>query len=344
MTTLHGPVIIDLTGLNLTEEEKELLEHPLVGGIILFSRNFESIEQIYTTIRKVRTIANRQLLVCVDHEGGRVQRFRKGFTDLPAMGKIGKLYEKNPEQGLQIAEICGWLMASELLAIEIDLSFAPILDLDKNICPAIGDRAFHQDNRIVIELSKALCRGMNSAGMASTGKHFPGHGSVNLDSHFALPVDNRTFDKIASEDLLPFIALIRAGIHSLMCAHIVYPQIDTEPVGFSRHWLKNILREQLKFTGIIFSDDLNMEGCKVIGDVCDRAERSLEAGCDMILICNNRPDAIRILDYLPQKKHLFPYDKIKNLRGNFSLAHSLKNSELEKDKRNIFLKLMQKIN
>lgn len=342
MSLLHGPIIIDLAGLELTEEEQELLQHPLVGGVILFSRNFESIEQVYRLIRHCRTCANRQLLITVDHEGGRVQRFRQGFTALPAMGKIGKLYEFHPEHALQLAEICGWLLANELLSIEIDLSFAPVLDLNK-VCPAIGDRAFHHQDKIVIELAKALVRGMQSAGMAATGKHFPGHGSVDLDSHFALPTDHRNFDEIASCDLLPFIALAQAGIHSLMCAHIVYPQIAPEPVGFSKHWLKNILRDQIKFSGTIFSDDLNMEGCKGMGNAHERAEQSLQAGCDMVLICNNRTDAIQILDHLPQQKYLFPYEKIKNLRGNFSLAHSLKDSEIAKDKRNIFLKLIQKI-
>jgi len=317
MSQRVGPVILDLMGKELTSEELEILKHPLVGGVILFARNYESPQQITQLCQAIRKAKPTPLLITVDQEGGRVQRFRKDFTLLPAMGRLGIQYSTHPEQAIQSAEYCGWLMASELLAVGIDLSFAPVLDLNKELNTVIGDRAFHHDPRVVITLAKAFIRGMNNAGMVATGKHFPGHGSVNLDSHLAMPIDKREFKNISSDDLLPFAEFIQLNINALMAAHIVFPAVDDKPVTFSARWLKDILRDQLKFSGIVFSDDLNMKGADIIGNYAERAQAALDAGCDLVLICNNRRGAIEILDHLTEQ-FLIPMEKLQSLRGKFS--------------------------
>jgi beta-N-acetylhexosaminidase len=301
-----GPIMLDLAGTELSSEERNMLQHPLVGGVILFTRNYVSPEQITVLCQTIRQAREWPLLIAVDHEGGRVQRFREGFTILPSMGSLGQLYEKSPQEALKLAESYGKTIATELMAVGIDLSFTPVLDLNKGICPAIGDRAFSKQSAVVVKLAKALMHGMHGVGMAATGKHFPGHGAVNVDSHLGLPIDTRSFAEIEQEDLIPFVELIRGGIDALMPAHILFPAIDDKPVGFSRHWLHDILRKQLQFTGVIFSDDLNMAGADIAGDYADRAKAALEAGCDMALICNNRSGAIQILDGLPQRYFLEP--------------------------------------
>lgn len=312
-----GPVIIDLLGLELTSEEKDLLQHPLVSGIILFSRNYESPDQIAELCSHIRNSVTKPLLITVDQEGGRVQRFREGFTRLPSMDYLGKLWEEDPDFASSLAESCGWLMAAELLAVGIDMSFAPVLDLNKKLNTVIGDRAFHSQPDPVIFLAKAYIQGMNRAGMAATGKHFPGHGSVSLDSHHALPVDERTITDIQQNDLIPFAHFIQHGIEAIMPAHILFPAVDNHPVGFSKRWLQDILRNQLQFSGTIFSDDLNMEGAGFAGKYHERAEAALSAGCDMVLICNNRPGAINILDNLSHEWNV-DKDKFKLLQGKFS--------------------------
>lgn len=291
-----GPIILDLVGTELNQEEQEILQHPLVGGVILFTRNYQDPEQLRELCRAIRASRPTPLLITVDHEGGRVQRFKQGFTVLPSMGEVGKQYREDPIAGLKAAENCGRTMASELLAAGIDLSFAPVLDLDKDICPAIGDRAFSDTSEGVSILATAVMRGMQSAGMAAVGKHFPGHGSVNLDSHVAIPIDTRSLSTILAEDIQPFATLIQAGIPAIMPAHIIFPAVDDKPVGFSKVWLQDVLRKQLQFKGVIISDDLNMQGASFAGDYASRAQCALEAGCDMILICNNRAGAIQILD------------------------------------------------
>ncbi len=291
-------VILDLIGTELSPEEHDILQHPLVGGVILFARNYESVPQMTELCRQIRTSRPTPLLIAVDQEGGRVQRFKEGLTRLPSMGEIGQLYQRSPEQGLQLAYSSGQTMATELRAMGIDLSFAPVLDLDKQQNTVIGDRAFGADSTLVSTLGLAVMRGMRAAGMAATGKHFPGHGSVKTDSHTTLPIDSRSFEEIYREDMQPFIAMIAAGIDALMPAHILFPKIDSHPVGFSRYWLQEVLRKQLKFSGIIFSDDLNMAGAEFAGNYAARANAALEAGCDKVLICNNRAGAIHILDHL----------------------------------------------
>lgn len=317
MAQMMGPVIMDLLGPELNAEEKEILQHPLVGGVILFTRNYENPQQIKHLCQSIRKSRALPLLIAVDHEGGKVQRFRTGFTRLPPMGEIGELYDLDPTKALSYAEQCGWQMASELLAVGVDLSFAPVLDLNKGLNPVTDNgRPFHRQPEVVIALAKALIQGMRKAGMVATGKHFPGHGSVTLDTHLAMPTDDRDYETIAQDDLVPFKELIQAGIEALMPAHILFPKIDDKPAGFSERWLKDILRQQLKFTGIIFSDDLNMGGASVAGHCTERAKAALNAGCDMVLICNNRDGAIEILDQLP-RHYVLELEKFNKLRGRF---------------------------
>ncbi|MEO8400795.1 MAG: beta-N-acetylhexosaminidase [Gammaproteobacteria bacterium] len=317
MSQTIGPVILDLIGPDISQEERELLQHPLVGGIILFSRHYQSPAQITDLCRAIRLTRKTPLLISVDQEGGRVQRFKDGFIRLPSMGEVGKLYQESPQEGLTIAHCCGWLMAAELLAAGIDFSFAPVLDLDKKLNTVVGDRSFGETSATVTVLATALMQGMHEAGMAATGKHFPGHGSVNVDSHLDLPVDSRTFADIQAADLEPFVQLIKAGINAIMPAHILFPNVDDRPVGFSPHWLQKVLRQDLNFSGVIFSDDLNMAGAGVAGGYADRATAALSAGCDMVLICNNRPGAIEILDQLSQE-YTVSIEKWQQLQGKSS--------------------------
>ena len=291
-----GPIILDLTGFALTDDEREMLRHPMVGGVILFSRNYESPNQLAGLVDAIHSVREPRLMISVDHEGGRIQRFREGFTRLPAAELIGKTYDQNNRQGLDLAEHSGWLMAIELRSVGIDFSFAPVLDIHKGISSVIGDRSFHRNPEVVADLGKAFMHGMRRAGMAAVGKHFPGHGSVKEDSHLAIPVDNRRFEDIQLDDLVVYERLIHAGLPAIMPAHVIYPAVDNKPAGFSSVWLQDVLRLQLQFQGIIFSDDINMAGAEFAGDYIDRTRSALAAGCDMVLICNNRDAVMSILE------------------------------------------------
>lgn len=316
MQTELGPVILDLKGLVLTPEEKEILQHPNVGGIIFFSRNYDNPEQLAELVQQIR-LARSNCLLCVDQEGGRVQRFKNQFTLLPALRKLGDLVDNQVNslaEVLSLAEQLGYLMALEIRSFDIDLSFAPVLDLD-NISDVIQDRAFHSDPQMVSRLASAYIKGMAQAGMKATGKHFPGHGSVKADSHFELPADLREWDAI-KEDLLPFQELIKQGIDALMPAHIIYPQIDPNPVGFSSFWLQEVLRKQLNFNGTIVSDDLMMSGASGMGDFPLRAERALAAGCDFILICNHPDSAIKTIEGLRTIANPHSQQRRQNLLGS----------------------------
>jgi len=291
-----GPIMLDVLGTSLTAEDKELLQHPLVGGLILFTRNYESPEQIAQLTADIRKAAKKELIIAVDHEGGRVQRFRDGFSLIPAMGKIWNFAEQNLATAQELAKQSAILMALEVQAVGIDISFAPILDID-DISAVIGDRAFHKNPEIVCQLAAAFVDGLHLVGMKATGKHFPGHGSVQADSHIALPIDPRSRDEIFSLDMLPFKTLIDSNkVDALMPAHVIFPEVDSEAVGFSPYWLKGILRKELGFNGVIFSDDLSMEGAACVGGYVERAEAAQQAGCDMLLLCNNRDSCIDVID------------------------------------------------
>ncbi len=336
MADAIGPLVFDLLGKELSAEEKEILNHPAVGGLIFFARNYEAPEQITQLCQAVRAARKAPILICVDQEGGRVQRFRAGFTRLPSMGDIGKLYDTTPDTALTLVSACGWVMAAELLNAGVDLSFTPVLDIDLKINPAIGNRAFHQQHAVIVTLAKALTAGMRAAGMAAVGKHFPGHGSVLIDSHVDLPIDMRPYDEIAAADMPPFVEMIRHGIEGLMAAHILFSEVDDTAVGFSKKWLQDILRQQLKFSGLVFSDDLNMEGGKIAGDHPQRVAAALTAGCDFALLCNNRDAFVKTLDNINLDKYKLTEDKVAPLRGNFSSVQTpLKNSKLWREKSNL---------
>ena len=291
--------MIDLQGTTLTDEEKELIKHPLVGGIIFFTRNFESPQQIAELVNSIHENTTNNIITCVDQEGGRVQRFKEGFTRLPPLRPLGEIYDTSTAEGMAVAKAMGWLMASEVVSVGVDFSFAPVLDLDYSVSEVIGDRAFHSDASAVSQLGRAYIQGMEEAGMAAVGKHFPGHGAVKADSHLELPVDDRSMSEILENDILPFEELV--AIHALqgiMPAHVVYSKQDTKPAGFSKAWLHQVLRNRLRFEGAIFSDDLNMAAAGVAGSFVERANLALSAGCDMVLVCNNRAGANEVLDEL----------------------------------------------
>jgi beta-N-acetylhexosaminidase len=279
--------MVDVGGLALTPDDIERLQHPQVGGVILFARNFAAPLQLIQLAHSIREIRKPELVIAVDHEGGRVQRFKHGFTPIPAMRELGRLWNRDPAQALAAARGCGHVIGSELQAHGVDFTFAPVLDVDYGESSVIGDRALHADPNVVAVLAEALQAGLNASGMSSVGKHFPGHGYVRADSHHEVPVDDRTLTEITARDLVPFQRMARSGMGGMMPAHVIYPKVDSKPAGFSTVWLQKILREKLGFQGLIFSDDLMMEGASTAGGVVARANAALNAGCDMALLCND---------------------------------------------------------
>ena len=282
----YGPLMIDVAGTAMTAAERERLRHPLVGGVILFARNYASPDQLTALCAEIHALRSPPLLIAVDHEGGRVQRFREGFSLLPAMRRLGEWWDGAPRSSVESARVLGYLLAAELRACGVDFSFAPVLDLDWGRSGVIGDRSFHRDPEAVVQLAGGLIAGLRAAGMACCGKHFPGHGWVTADSHLAIPVDERTYD-VLMPDIEPFR---RLPLDAIMPAHVIYPAVDARPAGFSPVWIGK-LRNELGFGGVIFSDDLSMEGASVAGGIVERVSAAWAAGCDMLLICN-APDAV----------------------------------------------------
>ncbi|MDR0933574.1 MAG: beta-N-acetylhexosaminidase [Burkholderiaceae bacterium] len=292
-TLAPGPVMLDIEGLALNADDIRRIRHPLTGGIILFARNYQNRAQLAALTQAIRN-ERSDVLIAVDHEGGRVQRFRDdGFTRLPAMRQLGRLWDENPVIACKTATATGYVLAAELRACGVDLSFTPVLDLDYGESGVIGDRAFHREPRVVTRLAQSLNYGLALAGMANCGKHFPGHGFVRGDSHHEVPVDERSLQTILAQDAAPYLWL-GIGLAAVMPAHVIYPQVDPNPAGFSAKWL-TILRKEMEFDGVIFSDDLSMEGASVAGNIIARAEAALTAGCDMVLVCNAPASADELL-------------------------------------------------
>jgi len=314
-----GPLMLDLAGTEMSAAECELLRHPLVGGVILFSRNYRSPQQLCALTASIRALRQPELLIAVDHEGGRVQRFQEGFSRIPAMRRLGLAWDRDHAAALAAARDIAYVLASELLACGVDFSFTPVLDLDYGASGVIGDRAFHSDPAAVTQLAGALIAGLREAGMASVGKHFPGHGYVRADSHLALPVDARSLAEIEAADMAPYRELITRGLAAVMPAHVIYPEVDAHPAGFSSKWLRQILRAELGFDGMIFSDDLSMQGAAVAGGVVARCEAALAAGCDMALLCN-APDAARAL-LAGLAPHALDQRRAETMRGERSIPN-----------------------
>ncbi len=309
-----GPLMVDVAGLELTPEDREVLRHPLVGSVILFTRNYHSAEQLTRLVADIHAVRAPALIVAVDQEGGRVQRFRPEFSRLPPPRRIGHEFDLDPKQGLTLARSMGWLMAAELRAHGIDLSFAPCVDLDYGVSEVIGDRAFHSKPEAVAQLALAYLLGMKDAGMAATAKHFPGHGAVVADSHQSLPVDRRGWNELG-DDLLPYRRLIANGLPGIMVAHVLFPAVAPEPASLSHRWVQNALREELRFEGCIFTDDLSMGGAKEFGDVVARATAALEAGCDVLPVCNDRASVTTLLDDLDWEIEPSAHLRLVRMRG-----------------------------
>ena len=291
-----GPLMVDIAGTELTSDDARVLTHPMVGSVILFSRNYRDVAQVTALTASIRALRTPHLLIAVDHEGGRVQRFREGFTALPPSRLLGRRYDEDRREGLRLAQAVGWLMASELRAVGVDFSFAPCVDLDYGVSEIIGDRAFHSDADAVGALSVAYMAGMRDAGMPAIAKHFPGHGAVVADSHVALPVDRREYPDLEA-DIRPYRVLIQNHLPAIMAAHVVFSAVDELPASLSRRWVTGVLREELNFHGCVFADDLTMAGAAAFGGIIERTRLAIAAGCDVLPICNNRQAVKSVLDH-----------------------------------------------
>ena len=315
-----GPLMIDLQGTSVTAQDAELLRHPLVGGVILFTRNYADPEQLTQLVAAIHAQRNPPLIMAVDHEGGRVQRFRQGFARLPPARRIGHEFDQDARAGLELARRMGWLMAAELRAHAVDISFAPCVDLDYGVSEVIGDRALHSRPQAVGQLAGAYMHGMRDAGMAATAKHFPAHGAVVADSHLTLPVDRRGLADLG-DDLAPYRRLIANGLPAVMVAHVLFPAVDSAPASLSARWIRDVLRGQLGFQGVVFTDDLSMGGAAAAyGDVVARARQALTAGCDMLVVCNNRASVIELLDRLDVKPEPASQLRLVRLHGRESVS------------------------
>ena len=322
-----GPLMVDLEGTAISETERDLLLRPEVGGVILFTRNFESVEQITALVEEIHNLKSPGILVAVDHEGGRVQRFHEGFSRIPAAACYAGLVKGDLQKSRHLAENAGWLMAIELRACGIDFSFAPVLDLAHGLSGVIGDRAFHSKPATVATLAYAFMHGMNKAGMQAVGKHFPGHGGVVEDSHVAMPVDHRELDELLRSDIIPFENMIENKLAAIMPAHVIYDKVDDKPAGYSSFWIENILRQRFRFQGVIFSDDLSMEAAGIVGGFGERADAALTAGCDMALVCNHLDGAIEAADYI--KGYSNPTSQLRLVRMHGE--HAISWAQLKQD-------------
>ena len=331
-----GPAVIDVVGTALTDEDRERLRHPAAGGVILFSRNYETPEQLSSLTAEIEKLREPALRICVDHEGGRVQRFREGFSVIPPMRELGRLWDRDREAARETARAIAYIVGAELAAHGIDFSFAPVLDLDYGGSSVIGDRALHFDPTAVGALGACIVRGFADAGMGAVGKHFPGHGYAEADSHVAVPRDERKEPEIFRKDIVPFRMCIEAGLAAVMPAHVIYTQSDSEPAGYSRHWLQEVLRGKLGFQGIIFSDDLSMEGAGVAGGIPERARAALAAGCDMVLLCNDPAGQALLLESLKETPLANP-QRVERMRkkGGRDLRKSVAYRESQEKLRNI---------
>jgi beta-N-acetylhexosaminidase len=317
--------MVDLEGVELNSGDRQRLLQPACAGVILFSRNYQSPEQLRSLCAEIKSVRDPALLIAVDHEGGRVQRFREGFSAIPAMRSIGTLWDRDRERAKLMAQDAGHVIATELGACGIDFSFAPVLDIDHGYSSVIGDRAFHASSDAVIELAQAFIAGLNQCGMIAVGKHFPGHGAVAADTHHDVAIDHRELAEIEREDLQPFIALCRGALGGVMPAHVVYEKVDTQPAGFSSFWLKDILRDRLGFKGIVFSDDLSMRAASVAGEAAARAGTAFAAGCDVALVCNAPDDADAVLHAMREGDAAFDTARLLSLyrrHESASLRHA----------------------
>ncbi|MEN7343735.1 MAG: beta-N-acetylhexosaminidase [Pseudomonadota bacterium] len=328
-----GPLMLDIEGVSLTPLDRELIASPAVGGVILFKRNYESSEQLAALTEEIRAVKSPPVLIAVDQEGGRVQRFGPPFVQLPPLGWFGLMHRKNETKALELARHAGWLLAAELLAAGLDMSFAPVLDLDRGVSTVIGDRALHRNADVVAALATAIMRGMSDAGMQAVGKHFPGHGAVVADSHLELPVDRREYPEI-TEDMRVFERLVRAGIPGIMTAHVVYSELDPLPASFSGWWQQSELRQRIGFSGAIFSDDLTMKATSHLGSITDRAKAVLDSGTDMVLVCNDRARAERVAEYLSGYSSPASMMRLARMRGKGELTRdTLADSQRWRDAR-----------
>jgi len=314
--------MIDLEGTTLCEQEKRMLSHPRTGGVILFTRNYASPGQLQALVAEIHGLRIPRLLIAVDHEGGRVQRFRNGFTRLPPAHTLGRIYAADARRARRLAHTVGWILGVELRQVGIDFSFTPVLDLYRGLSHVIGDRAFHGSPDVVGDLAHHLMSGMREAGMEAVGKHFPGHGAVREDSHLSLPVDSRPLVDILSEDVLPFERMIHFGLAGIMPAHVVYEQADAAPAGYSEFWLKEVLRGQLAYQGAIFSDDLSMGAAETGGGYASRARLALGAGCDMVLVCNHPEGALEVLDGLGDYEDAASQVRLARMHGRHPLDYA----------------------
>ena len=319
-----GPLMIDVEGLTLQDEEIKRIMHPMVGGLILFTRNYKDTVQLKTLTDAIRKIRGHDFLIAVDHEGGRVQRFREGFTTIPAMRKLGEVWDKDPKRANHLAFLIGQIIATELRVFDIDFSFTPVLDIDYNESTVIRDRAFHNDIEAIKVLASSILEGLKEGGMRGVGKHFPGHGYIKADSHLSVSEDERTFDEIASKDMSIFISLIKHGLNAVMPSHVIYSAVDKHPAGFSSFWLKDQLREKFHFKGAIFSDDMSMKGAILGGEMKDRILKALEAGCDMVLLCNSPQLVDEVLLHLDWKMSSENISRLLSMKGTKEPAEALK--------------------